>query len=161
MGKEEFLLEQFKSLRSEIADNIKESRKREGFLVVGLGAFWAWLFSNSAISNFDVYAKACLCILPQIISLMVMGSIYHLNLKNARIGHFIKEVEKYYLNPSINLSSEDLTSLLGWENRANKTRIIPPIFQIIRVVFTNRIYPLIFAINIILGVIYLFIISSF
>lgn len=47
-AQEEFQLEQYKSLRSEISNNIAEIRSLQRFAVIGVAAVWAWIAVNAA-----------------------------------------------------------------------------------------------------------------
>ena len=110
-AQEEFLLEQYKSLRSEINNNIAEIRSLQRFAVVGVAAVWAWIAVNAAAApRWAAFTPLVFVVLGVVYSRQVLREM-------GEQGTFIATV----IEPSF--CGDQSAAQTGWENWIRR---VPP-----------------------------------
>lgn len=103
-SQQEFLLEQYKSLRNEISNNIAEIRSLQRFAVVGVAAVWAWIAVNaSAAPRWAAFTPMIFVVLGWVYSRQVLREM-------GEQGTFIAMV----IEPAF--CKDQTVTQTGWEN---------------------------------------------
>ncbi len=109
------MLEEFKSLRSEIDIHIQARAKLENQVFIGVFALYGWLFSLTNISD-PVLFRVGLG-LPIIISITGFLRWSAIQLRTVEIGTYLKVIEIRMLRDKLG----------GWENYLDRVRTSRPI----------------------------------
>ena len=110
----EFQIEEYKSLREEIARHNNSRRVMETSIILGLAALYAWLYEKNCS-----FSSQFLAIYYMPIIIVILGVIreYGFRVRVNQIADYIREIEIYYYNGS---------SPFGWETNLwilrNKSR---------------------------------------
>jgi hypothetical protein len=111
---EDFMILEYKALRSEIAGDIKELRSLETFAVTGIGAIWGWVLLQTQTQNPLPKQYNLALWLPCLITLMLFCKRM-LVLAGIRMkGDYLKELEDYFYKEEM---VPTRVIKLGWERR--------------------------------------------
>lgn len=99
---EQFHLEEYKSLRSEVLETVKEIPSVERLSLLMYGAIWTWYFTKAP--NIDPTVSRYFIFLPLVISALFFLRINALKAKLKVLGAYLKDIET-------ELGSDNL----GWE----------------------------------------------
>lgn len=99
---EQFHLEEFKLLRTEVLETIKEIPSIERLSLLMTGAIWAWIFTNT--EHIDKSMSVYFAFIPFVISTLFLLRVSALKAKIKTLGGYLKKLESEYGKEN-----------LGWE----------------------------------------------